>query len=55
LANEAAEGIYGVTVAARGDGTEAVPLAKVIEKRKTVPLEHPWLESARSVGWRRHC
>jgi 6-phosphofructokinase 1 len=43
------EGIYGVMVAARGDGTEAVPLDQVIGKRKTVPLDHPWIRSARDI------
>ena len=38
-------------VAARGDGTEPVPLAEVAGKLKTVPLDHPWIESART---RRH-
>ena len=45
-----AEGVSGVMVAARGDGTEPVPLEKVAGKLKTVPLEHPWVESARRVG-----
>jgi 6-phosphofructokinase 1 len=44
------KGHYGVMVAARGDGTEPVPLEEVVGKRKTVPLDHPWLESARAVG-----
>jgi 6-phosphofructokinase len=44
------EGVFGVMVAARGDGTEPVPLDKVADKRKTVPLDHPWVESARRVG-----
>jgi 6-phosphofructokinase 1 len=44
------EGIYGVMVAARGDGTEPVPLEKVAGKRKCVPLDHPWITSARLVG-----
>ena len=44
------EGHYGVMVAARGEGTEPVPLEDVVGKRKTVPLDHPWLESARAVG-----
>ena len=30
-------------VAARGDGTEAVPLEEVAGRRKTVPLDHPWV------------
>ena len=37
-------------VAARGDRTESVPLAEVVGKRKIVPLDHPWLESARTIG-----
>jgi 6-phosphofructokinase 1 len=44
------KGSYGVMVAARGDGTEAVPLEKVAGKRRTVPLDHPWIQSARHVG-----
>lgn len=45
-----AQGIYGVLVAARGEGAEPVPLSEVAGKRKTVPLDHPWLESARRIG-----
>ncbi len=41
---------YGVMVAARGDGAEALPLKDVVGKRKIVPLDHPWIASARSVG-----
>lgn len=44
------DGEFGVMVAARGDGTEPVPLEKVAGKRKTVPLDHPWVTSARLVG-----
>jgi 6-phosphofructokinase 1 len=44
------EGRYGVMVAARGDKTEPVPLEKVAGKRKTVPLDHAWITSARLVG-----
>lgn len=45
-----AEERYGVMVAARGDGVEAVPLEEVAGQRKTVPLDHHWIDSARSVG-----
>ncbi len=41
---------YGVMVAARGESCKAVPLAKVAGRRKTVPLDHPWIRSARLVG-----
>ncbi len=44
------EGTYGVMLAARGDSTEPVALEEVVGKRKTVPLDHPWIESARRVG-----
>ena len=42
--------LYGVMVAARGDGWEPVPLADVVGRRRTVPLDHPWVASARAVG-----
>ncbi len=44
------EGVFGVMVAARGDSTEPVPLDQVVGKRKTVPLDHPWIQSARDLG-----
>ena len=44
------EGVFGVMVAARGDGTEPVPLEKVAGKRKIVTPDHPWLQTARHVG-----
>jgi 6-phosphofructokinase 1 len=44
------DGIYNVMVAVRGEGTEPVPLEKVVGQRKTVPLDHPWVETARRVG-----
>ncbi len=44
------DGVSGVMVAARGESTKPVPLKDVVGKRKTVPLDHPWLECARRVG-----
>jgi 6-phosphofructokinase 1 len=44
------DGVFGVMVAARGDTTEPVPLAEVVNRRKTVPLDHPWIQSARDIG-----
>jgi phosphofructokinase-like protein len=44
------EGVYGVMVAARGDGAAPVPLDQVAGNLKTVPLDHPWIESARRIG-----
>lgn len=44
------EGISGVMIAVRSYGTEPVPLEDVVGKRKVVPLDHCWVESARRVG-----
>ncbi|MFQ5577731.1 MAG: 6-phosphofructokinase [Anaerolineae bacterium] len=43
-------GVSGVMVAARGDSAEPVPLEEVVGRRKTVPLDHPWIDCARRVG-----
>jgi 6-phosphofructokinase len=45
-----AEGTHGVLVAARGERTEAVPLKKVAGRTKQIPLDHPWVETARHLG-----
>jgi 6-phosphofructokinase len=45
-----ADGVFGVMVASRGDGTEPVPLEQVAGKRRTVPLDHPWVQTARHGG-----
>jgi 6-phosphofructokinase 1 len=45
-----ADGIHGVLVAAHGETTEAVPLKKVAGQTKTVPMDHPWIETARHLG-----
>ena len=44
------DGVYGVMAAACGDTVQPVPLEKVVGKRRCVPLDHPWIESARRVG-----
>ena len=44
------EGVFGVMVAARGEGTEPVPLEQVAGKRNQVPPDHPWVLAARHVG-----
>jgi 6-phosphofructokinase len=41
---------YGVMVAACGNRVEPIPISKVVNKRKYIPISHPWLESARQVG-----
>jgi ATP-dependent phosphofructokinase / diphosphate-dependent phosphofructokinase len=47
LANE---GHYGVMLAIQNGSLELVPLDQILGKRKQVPLDHPWIESARLVG-----
>ncbi|MEW5789448.1 MAG: ATP-dependent 6-phosphofructokinase [Pseudomonadota bacterium] len=44
------QGRFGVMVAARGESSEAVPLEQVAGQVKTVPPDHPWVDSARGVG-----
>lgn len=44
------EGRYGIMVAARGDGSEAVPLEQVVGSRKNIPLNHPWINTAQDLG-----
>lgn len=44
------EGVTGAMIAVKGQGTEAIPLEKVVGKRLVVPLDHTWLLSARRVG-----
>lgn len=43
-------GQYGYMVAARGEASEPVLLEDVAGQVKTVPPDHPWVESARGVG-----
>lgn len=44
------KGKFGSMVAVKGGGTELVPLKDVVNKRKVVPIDHHWIESARKVG-----
>ena len=44
------DGVSGVMVAARGETAIPVPLSEVAGKKKLVPDNHPWVESARLVG-----
>jgi 6-phosphofructokinase 1 len=44
------EKVFGVMVAARGDGAKPVPIAEVAGRLKIVPPNHAWIESARRVG-----
>lgn len=45
-----ADGVFGVMVASRGEGVEAVPLSEVAGKIRYVPADHPWIKAAREVG-----
>lgn len=45
-----AEGETGVMIAMQHNAAVPVPLEDVAGKRKTVPLDHPWIESARHLG-----
>lgn len=45
-----ADGVTGVMVAIRNGEVVPVPLAEVAGKRSVVPLDHPWIESAISLG-----
>jgi 6-phosphofructokinase len=42
--------MYGVMVAARGDGAHPIPLDEVAGRKKLVPPDHPWVRTARLVG-----
>ena len=44
------EGRFGVLIASRGEQAVPVPLEDIVGKRKTVPLDHPWIRTARSIG-----
>jgi 6-phosphofructokinase 1 len=44
------QGVYGVMVAAKGEGTEPIPLEEVVGKIKAVPENHPWIKAAQDVG-----
>jgi 6-phosphofructokinase 1 len=41
---------FGVMVAARGGGTEPVPIVEVAGNLKLIPQDHAWVQSARRVG-----
>jgi 6-phosphofructokinase len=45
-----AQKTFGVMVAAKGDSTAPVALEEVAGNIKYVPVDHPWIESARHLG-----
>lgn len=44
------QGLSGVMIAARGEAAVPVPLEEVAGNKKLVPLDHPWIETARNLG-----
>jgi ATP-dependent phosphofructokinase / diphosphate-dependent phosphofructokinase len=42
--------VFGVMVAARGEGAHPVPIRDVAGNRKEVPRDHQWVKAARAVG-----
>ncbi len=49
-ATAVSEGKFGVMLAVRGGQIEPVPLERLANRFKTVPLDHPWVHGARMVG-----
>lgn len=45
-----AKGKYGNMVSVCGEKLKPVPLAKVVNRRRTVPLNHSWIKAAKRVG-----
>jgi len=43
------DGQYGIMVGSQGESAVAVPLEEIVGKRKNVPLDHPWLQTARDL------
>jgi 6-phosphofructokinase 1 len=44
------EGKFGVLVAMHGNQVVPVPFDELVKARNHVPLDHPWIQTARSVG-----
>lgn len=44
------EGITNVMISVKGENCEAVPLGTVAGNKKRVPLDHPWVETAKLCG-----
>ena len=49
-ADAIAKAQFGVMVAARGENAALVPLDQVAGKRRSVPRDHSWVETARHLG-----
>jgi ATP-dependent phosphofructokinase / diphosphate-dependent phosphofructokinase len=48
----ACRGQSGVMVALRGTDIVSVPIADAIKSLRTVPVDHPMVQAARSIGLR---
>ena len=44
------QGYFGVLVGIQGGYTKPIPLDDIVGRTKSVPLDHPWIKSARYVG-----
>ena len=44
------DGKYGVMLAALGSEVVPVPMEEIVDRRRLVPVDHPWVQSARLVG-----
>ncbi len=44
------KGDHGVMIGVRGSQTVPVPLEEIVGKRKEVPLDHPWVNTARDLN-----
>jgi phosphofructokinase-like protein len=44
------DGHFGVMMAVQGDDIVHVPLEEVAGQRKNVPVDHPWVQTARDLG-----
>jgi len=54
LGAEAAQAVadehYGVMIGVQGGEAVRIPLEKVAGRRRSVPLDHPWIDTARQLG-----
>lgn len=49
-ADAVAEGTHGVMIASQNGEAVPVPLEEVAGRRRAVPLDHPWIRTARELG-----
>lgn len=44
------QGVHGVLIANKCNEVVPIPFEELVEKRNHIPMDHPWLKTARSVG-----